>query len=265
MPELNSEAGNILRSDIIDTVYDAAASDYEGFEEEEMPTRRLYGPTLQSLGIKHDHAGNNIEHGTEEIINDDNDFGDIDDDEIESYLLSENEAHLKSNIWMRRNGPHLEEMEKKRKERQEEEERKNSDPNRKKRPPIKRKEPINAKTHQDAMLQVIKEKRLSTKINYEVLAEIEEGEKEPNEKPNPTAAKIPRLDTSKIENAKKHKQEQLQSSNTHPTTSNDNQDSAASTVEPEQQIPTEIEQPRQSRRSARMPRLAAAKVVKSKS
>jgi hypothetical protein len=65
------------------------------------------------LGIKRDCSSNYNSHGQEEIITDDNNFEDIDDDEIESYILSENEAHLKSNIWMRRNGPHLDEMKKK--------------------------------------------------------------------------------------------------------------------------------------------------------
>lgn len=129
MPELNSAAGSILRSDIIDTVYDAGLSDYEDYEEEDRPSQRLYGPTLQSLGIKSDYGNSYSHQGQEEIITDDNNFEglfypcnicftmplflDIDDDEIASYILSENEAHLKSNIWMKRNGPHLEEMEKK--------------------------------------------------------------------------------------------------------------------------------------------------------
>lgn len=38
-------------------------------------------------------------------------FGGIDDDEINTYILTEEEVSLKTRFWMKLNGDHLKEME----------------------------------------------------------------------------------------------------------------------------------------------------------
>ncbi|KAE9551095.1 hypothetical protein FO519_005692 [Halicephalobus sp. NKZ332] len=137
IPEMQGEAASILRSDVIDTVYDIAEEDC--FDDEATSSRYILGPTAESLGItKPDDTFEAPTTGEEEILND-NDFGDISDGEIESYILSETEAKFKS--------------EKKR--------------------IATKKESVRAASYQDAMKHVIKEKNLSSKINYKVLAELE--------------------------------------------------------------------------------------------
>ena len=127
VPEMDSAAGNLLHSDIVDTVFDAAFDDDFDDDYDSM-SQTSYGPTLESLGIRREQTVDNNQFIDEEIIVDDNDFGglicvsstkfycsfsDIDDGEIDSYILSENEAHLKRRLWLKRNGHHVEEMEKK--------------------------------------------------------------------------------------------------------------------------------------------------------
>uniref|UniRef100_A0A7E4V1A2 B-related factor 1 n=1 Tax=Panagrellus redivivus TaxID=6233 RepID=A0A7E4V1A2_PANRE len=175
--ELSSNIGQMVREEIIDNVYEYADDDFYDDDPGPSSSRRIdCGPTLEFLGVKPNSSiDESVVSEDEEILVDDNDFDDLDDSEIDSYILSESEAKLKSRIWMKRNGPHLVEMERKRKLRQEEEEAKAKDPNRKRRPATRKRDPINAANHSDAMAQVIKEKKLSTKINYDVLAEIENG------------------------------------------------------------------------------------------
>jgi len=170
IPEMQGEAANILRSDVIDTVYDIADED---FDEEPTSSRYILGPTAESLGItKPDDTFEAPDTCEEEILND-NDFGDISDGEIDSYILSETEAKYKSEVWMKRNGAILEDIERKRKERKEEEERKKGGGPIKKKRMTAKKEAVKANSYQDAMKHVIKEKNLSSKINYKVLAELE--------------------------------------------------------------------------------------------
>lgn len=96
----------------------------------------------------------------------------IDDDEIDSYILTDREKEVKTNLWMNLNQEFLEEQEKKKEqERLEEEQRKKEGKPAKKRKTYRRKganEPP-ANTAGEAMERVIKAKKLSNKIDYSVL------------------------------------------------------------------------------------------------
>lgn len=144
-PEL-TQAETLIREEIIDTVYNLAEAEPEQLSPRfvHIPDCYLnctrcreqserYGPSLESLGItaKHTHAeqmpqsshsldnGNGVDNdldldGTfakQNIAQKALDALGIDDDEIDSYILSDVEATMKSKVWMARNADHLAEME----------------------------------------------------------------------------------------------------------------------------------------------------------
>ena len=98
----------------------------------------------------------------------------IDDEEIDSYILSDKERELKTKYWMQLNKEYLEEMEKKKeRERQEEEQRiKDGNPPKKRTCKKKVKSNLPARTAGEAMENLIREKKLSSKIDYSVLASL---------------------------------------------------------------------------------------------
>ncbi|KAK0395108.1 hypothetical protein QR680_001121 [Steinernema hermaphroditum] len=95
----------------------------------------------------------------------------IDDSEIETYLLTEKESKLKEKYWMKMNGEHMAQMEKRKREREEEKLKKEDGPKPKRK--VARKKEIIASTAQEAMEKVIIEKKLSSKINFDVLKSME--------------------------------------------------------------------------------------------
>ncbi|KAI1727808.1 transcription factor TFIIB repeat domain-containing protein [Ditylenchus destructor] len=177
VPEL-TQAESHLTDEIIDTVYDAVeessiASNSNGASK--------YGPSLSSLGINKQYTSASEDYYTSYIreeTNDELDLSGIDDDEIDSYILNDVESSIKSKVWLARNGEHLIEAERKRKLREEEDEKSRDNP-KKKRRIVRKKEPINAATHSDAMFQVIQEKNLSSKINWDILGKIEGSDVKP--------------------------------------------------------------------------------------
>uniref|UniRef100_A0A9J2Q2X5 Cyclin-like domain-containing protein n=1 Tax=Ascaris lumbricoides TaxID=6252 RepID=A0A9J2Q2X5_ASCLU len=177
-PELRL-ADAMIRNEIVEVAFDAG-------EERQRPLMGMssrYAPTLESLGISDplkpqpatsEHTGRSEENGNDEL-----DFKEIDDDEIDTYILSREEAETKSRLWMKLNKEHLVEMELRE---QEGAERERGDDGivRKKRKKstniAKRKESIVASTAQEAITKVIQEKKLSNKIDYEILKEVMDSE-----------------------------------------------------------------------------------------
>merc|ERR1712083_1284716 len=95
----------------------------------------------------------------------------IDDDEIESFLLSPEEVKFKTQLWMKVNKEYLaEQQEKLRKEKEEREEmiKQGKDPDKKKKVYRKRKSGT-SNTAVEAIEKMVAEKKISTKINYDVL------------------------------------------------------------------------------------------------
>ncbi|KAI1720198.1 transcription factor TFIIB repeat domain-containing protein [Ditylenchus destructor] len=177
VPEL-TQAESHLTDEIIDTVYDAV-------EDASISSNTCgsskFGPSLSSLGINKQYTNASEDYYTSYIreeTNDELDLSGIDDDEIDSYILNDVESSIKSRVWLARNGEHLIEAERKRKLREEEDEKSRDNP-KKKRRIVRKKEPINAATHSDAMFQVIQEKNLSSKINWDILGKIEGSDVKP--------------------------------------------------------------------------------------
>ncbi|KAI6242107.1 B-related factor 1 [Aphelenchoides fujianensis] len=182
-----SEAADVLRSEIIDSVYKMAENDETivsngGDSSLSMSHQaQMYGPTLQSLGILQ-HPSTSTAPELQPAMSAAEQLGEldldgIDDDEIDSYILSREEADVKTDLWTQRNGDIMDQLEKKRQLKLELEEKERENPKAKRK--LNKKVPINAANHNEAMLQVIQEKRLSNKINYEILKELEHGSQPP--------------------------------------------------------------------------------------
>jgi len=108
------------------------------------------------------------------------DLNGIDDDEIDSYLMSPQEIEMKTKLWMSVNEEYLKEQEekiKKEKEMREEMIRNGIDPDRKKKTYKKRNKSYlqTNETAREAIDKIIQEKKLSTKINYDVLKNLTMG------------------------------------------------------------------------------------------
>lgn len=110
----------------------------------------------------------------------------IDDDEISSYIMSDKEIRLKTNLWMKVNEEYLKEQaEKEEREKKEMEEMiaAGIEPT-KKRKVYKKKNKNNLQengTAIEAIKKVVQEKKISTKINYDVLKSLNFGFKSPSE------------------------------------------------------------------------------------
>ncbi|XP_054571654.1 transcription factor IIIB 90 kDa subunit isoform X1 [Eptesicus fuscus] len=123
------------------------------------------------------------------------DLSGIDDLEIDRYILNEAEARVKAELWMRENAEYLREQREKEARIAKEKELgiyKEQKPKK----PCKRKEPIQASTAGEAIEKMLEQKRISSKINYSVLRDLDSkgGAQRPDAGPADRAAarKLPR-------------------------------------------------------------------------
>lgn len=101
-------------------------------------------------------------------MDEDDDLADIDDDEINSYILTENEATNKAKLWETLNQEYLTlQLEKRAREEVEGKKEK------KKRKPKQKNPGGIAKTAGEAIEKMLREKKISTKINYDVLKNLD--------------------------------------------------------------------------------------------
>ncbi|KAL3993713.1 Transcription factor TFIIB repeat family protein [Acanthocheilonema viteae] len=169
-------ADAVVRNEIVDLVFSAARS---ATPLSDAGMSSSYAPSLVSLGITpiKSEVEPIAEAKSEKLSgNGELDLEGIDDDEIDTYILTKEEVDLKTRFWMKLNGEHLKEMERRRREKEEEREKDNSAKKRRRTNGIRKKEPIVAATAQEAMEKVIQEKKLSNKINYDILKEIEDAD-----------------------------------------------------------------------------------------
>lgn len=147
--------------------------------EESVVTNNNLSETATAIGMDSlikdcmKEGSENSKDGLEE--SEELDLAGIDDNEINKYILAEKEVLLKTKIWMAENAEYLEEMrlkeEKKKKEA--EEEAKKPPEKRRKTYKKKKKQPVQeAATAQEAIQKIIQEKRISCKINYDVLNDL---------------------------------------------------------------------------------------------
>uniref|UniRef100_A0A672GJY8 Transcription factor IIIB 90 kDa subunit n=1 Tax=Salarias fasciatus TaxID=181472 RepID=A0A672GJY8_SALFA len=154
----------------------------EGAEPQDgVPRRR--GPSLESilgpmpssatLGLQeslHGCVGEEKENGGEGDSGE-LDLSGIDDSEIELYLLNEREVKIKTALWMAENSDYLKEQ-KEKEAKIEKEKELGIYKERKPRRSARRRPPINASTADEAIEQMLERKKISTKINYDVLKDL---------------------------------------------------------------------------------------------
>lgn len=120
----------------------------------------------------------------------------LDDDEIDGYILTEEEAVQKDRVWNQMNAEYLK-LAKEREERAAKE-REEGKPEKKKR--RARKKPIGpSSTALDAIQKVLQEKKISTKINYDILKSLTTtSDDKEEEKPEPDDMKPVVIDESHL-------------------------------------------------------------------
>ncbi|KAL7301256.1 hypothetical protein TKK_0005996 [Trichogramma kaykai] len=130
------------------------------------------GPDIASMGLDRpfytDKANKDSENCPFEDMEGEIDITDIDDAELDNYIMSEKEAEFKSSLWHRVNEKYLKEQQEKEEQRQRDIE--EGKPEKKRRRTTKKKKnQTTANSAGEAMEKMLFEKKISTKINYEVL------------------------------------------------------------------------------------------------
>ncbi|XP_008297140.1 transcription factor IIIB 90 kDa subunit [Stegastes partitus] len=119
------------------------------------------------------------------------DLDGIDDQEIDKYILNDKEVEVKTVLWMKQNEEYL-------KEQKEKEERINKEKEQgtykeKKKKKYKKREQILASTAGEAIEKMLEKKKISSKINYDVLRDLNRGTGSPSrstsDPPDATAAR----------------------------------------------------------------------------
>ncbi|EGT55731.1 CBN-BRF-1 protein [Caenorhabditis brenneri] len=158
-----AEAEEMVRKDVIASVMKAAEE--EPCSSNTMEKFDKYRPSLESLGIRRSVDTPTAEHRSTEIpIIDLED--EISDTEIDSYILTESEVAIKTDYWMKANGEVMKAIEERKREREE-----NGEVKKKRK--STRKTDTTCSTAAMAVEKVIAEKKLSNKINYEMLKDLE--------------------------------------------------------------------------------------------
>ncbi|XP_047668047.1 BRF1 RNA polymerase III transcription initiation factor subunit a isoform X2 [Tachysurus fulvidraco] len=149
-------------------------------EEQDSPPKRpsleaLLGPlpTAASLGLSDSIQKCVGEEKENEQTSDGGelDLSGIDDDELEFYILNEKEVKVKTELWMLENADYLKEQKEKEEKIAKEKELgiyKEKKPRKK----SQKRAPINASTADEAIEKMLEQKRISTKINYDVLKDL---------------------------------------------------------------------------------------------
>ncbi|XP_034418673.1 BRF1 RNA polymerase III transcription initiation factor subunit a isoform X2 [Cyclopterus lumpus] len=152
-------------------------------EEEEGDVPKRKAPSLQSIlgtmptaaslglhesleGCTGDGKGNDGDADGGEL-----DLSGIDDSEIELYLLSDYEVQVKTALWMAENSDYLKEQ-KEKEAKIAKEKALGTYKEKKPRGPSRRHPPIRANTADEAIGKMLEQKKISTKINYDVLKDL---------------------------------------------------------------------------------------------
>uniref|UniRef100_A0A672PGM6 B-related factor 1 n=1 Tax=Sinocyclocheilus grahami TaxID=75366 RepID=A0A672PGM6_SINGR len=141
-----------------------------------VPLTALLGPlpSAASLGLTDsirecitDKDTTNVEDKSD---NGELDLDGIDEEEIEKYILNEIEVEAKTELWMKQNEEYLREQ--KEKEERIAKEKEQGTYKEKPKKPSKKREPILASTAGEAIEKMLEQKKISSKINYDVLRDL---------------------------------------------------------------------------------------------
>ncbi|XP_013878078.1 transcription factor IIIB 90 kDa subunit isoform X2 [Austrofundulus limnaeus] len=126
-------------------------------------------PGLQESLQFLDESETGLKADDESSQNGELDLKGIDDQEIEKYILNEQEVQVKTELWMKQNEEYLKEQ-KEKEERINKEKEQGTYKERKK--TYKKREQIEASTAGEAIEKMLEKKKISSKINYEVLKDL---------------------------------------------------------------------------------------------
>ncbi|XP_031436833.1 BRF1 RNA polymerase III transcription initiation factor subunit a isoform X2 [Clupea harengus] len=151
-------------------------------EEQAAPRRRpsvaaLLGPlpTAASLGLQDsiDHCLGDEKENQDDATSESGelDLNGIDDEEIELYLLNEKEVKIKTALWLQQNADYLKEQ-KEKEERIAKEKEMGIYKEKKSRKSSRRYPPIRANSADEAIEKMLEQKKISLKINYDVLKDL---------------------------------------------------------------------------------------------
>lgn len=127
-------------------------------------------PPPHTNGVEKSADGEDIEEEQPEEL----DLTGLDDAELDKCLLNEEEIEIKTKLWMEENKDYLEKQKEKEEKEAKEREEGNKQETKKKRKPYKKKAQTGpANTAGEAIEKMLVEKKISSKINYEVLRDLE--------------------------------------------------------------------------------------------
>ncbi|KAB0795642.1 hypothetical protein PPYR_02659 [Photinus pyralis] len=141
------------------------------------------GPDIASMGLANSLEDVTNAAPTNPTIEVNLTFDDIDDNELDAYIMSEDEMKHKNGLWLEENATYLELL--KVKEEKIAKEKEEGKPEKKKRRTTRKKQNLGpANSAGEAIEKMLQEKKVSSKINYEVLKSLtaSKSEEQSNEK-----------------------------------------------------------------------------------
>nr|KAG5700900.1 hypothetical protein BaRGS_012307 [Batillaria attramentaria] len=170
--EKDSKGKNGLRPNVFSSPFKHIQEDSGYLSSHQMQS---LVPTAASLGIK-EVVEDCVKHDQDKMEADEAggelDLEGIDDSELDKLLLSEEEVKVKTEIWMRDNEDYLIAQKEKEEKRLKEEQEMGSKPEKKKRKSKKKTPAVEAASAKEALAMLFHEKKLSNKINYDVLNDL---------------------------------------------------------------------------------------------
>ncbi|XP_027131999.1 transcription factor IIIB 90 kDa subunit isoform X3 [Larimichthys crocea] len=148
-----------------------AGPDMEGVETQRQaaPLAAILGklPSAASLGLQQTFEESETD---EQLEGGELDLDGIDDQEIDKYILNEREVQMKTELWMKQNADYLKEQ--KEKEERIKKEKEQGTYKEKPKKSRKKKEQMEASTAGEAIERMLEKKKISSKINYDVLRDL---------------------------------------------------------------------------------------------
>ncbi|XP_041814447.1 BRF1 RNA polymerase III transcription initiation factor subunit b [Chelmon rostratus] len=149
--------------------------------KQETGPQRQAAPLAVILGKLQSAAGLDLQQTVDETETEENpdneqseggelDLDGIDDQEIDKYILNEKEVQVKTELWMKQNAEYLKEQ--KEKEERIKKEKEQGTYKEKSKKSKKKKEQIQASTAGEAIERMLEKKKISSKINYDVLRDL---------------------------------------------------------------------------------------------
>ncbi|XP_054726188.1 transcription factor IIIB 90 kDa subunit [Anastrepha obliqua] len=169
------ESANFIEESNLEAIKECLADTPEVKVPQKIPEKIVINglkPDIESMCRPAPSELQEAERSKENEVMDDLDLEGLDDEEINNYILTHEEAEYKNNMWNALNAEYLKEM--REKEERLAKEREEGKPEKKKRRP-RRKAIGPSTTAGEAIEKMLQEKKISNKINYDILRTLTEG------------------------------------------------------------------------------------------